>query len=334
MKNSQLIVLLFCLATLTTTTRAQKITGVGPVCITVSDMDRSIAFYTKVLSFRKLEEHEVYGQPYESLLGVFGLRIRIATLALGQQEIRLVDFLTAGGRPVPADARSNDLSFQHIAIVVSNMDSAYRQLRTFNVEHVSTGPQTLPASIPAAAGIRAFYFHDPDDHNLELIWFPEGKGDPRWQQHTGALFMGIDHTAIGIRSTDQSLAFFRDLLGLERKGDSWNKGTEQEHLNNVEGASLHITGLRSPAGPGVEFLEYLVPGPGKPYPADTRADDLWCWETILWTDDANLMYARLKENYTSGISGTPVTFSDKDAGFTRAFSVRDPDGHLFIIAEK
>jgi len=29
--------------------------------------------------------------------------------------------------------------------------------------------------IPAAKGIKAFHFHDPDDHNLELIFFSKGK---------------------------------------------------------------------------------------------------------------------------------------------------------------
>jgi hypothetical protein len=45
-------------------------------------------------------------------------------------------------------------------------------------------------------------------------------------------------------------------------GESFNYGTEQEHLNNVFGAMLHITSMRVPSGPGIEFLEYLTPGDG------------------------------------------------------------------------
>jgi hypothetical protein len=55
-------------------------------------------------------------------------------------------------------------------------------LRQHNIEHVSTGPQTIPATNLAAAGVKAFYFHDPDGHNLELIYFPKGKGQEKWQQ--------------------------------------------------------------------------------------------------------------------------------------------------------
>ena len=45
-------------------------------------------------------------------------------------------------------------------------------------------------------------------------------------------------------------------------GESDNYGIEQEHLNNVFGAHLRITALRSPSGIGVEFLEYLAPRDG------------------------------------------------------------------------
>src|SRR5690242_11825700 len=216
-------------------------TKVDAIGITVQDMDRALNFFTKILPFEKISEVEVAGMEYEKLKGVFGIRYRKARLRLGDQEIELTDFLTAGGRSIPEDSRSNDLWFQHIAIVVSNMDSAYARLRKFNVQHVSTSPQTLPKSIPAAEGIKAFYFRDPAGHNLELIYFPPGKGDPKWQNSNEKIFLGIDHTAIGISSTEKSKAFY-STLGINYKGESFNLGMEQEHLNNVKGARLHISG--------------------------------------------------------------------------------------------
>jgi len=61
---------------------------------------------------------------------------------------------------------------------------------------------------------------------LEVIYFPPGKGDSRWQEKTDKLFLGADHTAIGISNTDASLRFYRDLLGLRKAGESENFGTE------------------------------------------------------------------------------------------------------------
>jgi len=52
------------------------------------------------------------------------------------------------------------------------------------------------------------------------------------------------------------MRFYRDTLGLRAARESENYGTEQEHLNNVFGARLRITGLRATDGPGIELLEY------------------------------------------------------------------------------
>lgn len=310
-----------------------QIRKVDAIGITVSEMDRSVKFFSEVLDFKKVSDEEVFGSAYEELQGIFGLRMRVVRMQLGDEFIELTDYLTSGGRSIPEDARSNDLSFQHIAIVVSDMDEAYQHLRKYMVMHVSTGPQTIPASNVAAAGVKAFYFHDPDMHNLELIYFPKGKGQEKWQKPAGKLFLGIDHTAIGISNTDSSLGFYQDLLGIERKGDSWNMGMEQAHLNFVEGASLHITGLRATGGPGIEFLQYLQPGPGRPYPADSRADDIWHWQTTLITDNAARLYDQLTALGYKLVSKGLVNLQHKNGTNSKAFIIRDPDGHALLIRE-
>src|SRR5205807_3719633 len=230
--------------------RPALVDGVDAIGITVSDMDRAVDFYSKVLTFEKVSDTEVAGDNYEHLEGVFGLRMRTVRMRLGDESIELVEYLTPKGRPIPVDSRSNDRWFQHIAIIVSDMDKAYAWLRQNKVEHASSAPQRLPDWNKNAGGIRAFYFKDPDEHPLEILEFPEGKGDPKWHRGPDRLFLGIDHTAIAVSDTDTSLKFYRDLLGLRVAGESENYGTEQEHLNNVFGAHLRITALRAPTGPG------------------------------------------------------------------------------------
>src|SRR5262249_38002049 len=149
----------------------------------------------------------------------------------------------------------------------SDIDAAYARVRAAGATPTSPEPQTIPVTNAAAAGIRAFYFRDGEGHNLELIWYPPGKGDPRWQDARGRLFLGIDHTAIGVADTDRSVAFYRDLLGMEVKGGSLNEGIEQERLSGVPGARVRITGLRGAGGPGVQLLEYLAPAGRRPAPA-------------------------------------------------------------------
>src|SRR5436309_15516160 len=114
--------------------------AVESVGMTVSDMDRSVAFYS-ALTFQKISDTEVFGEQYEHLEGVFGARMRIVRMQLGNEFIDLSEYLAPRGRPIPVDSRSNDLWFQHIAIVVRNMDQAFEKLRALKVQFVSTGPQ-------------------------------------------------------------------------------------------------------------------------------------------------------------------------------------------------
>src|SRR5881296_4583217 len=307
--------------------------SVESVGMTVSDMNRSVAFYSE-LAFQKVSDVEVLGEQYEHLEGVFGARMRIVRMQLGNEYLDLTEYLTPRGRPIPVDSRSNDLWFQHIAIVVRDMDQAFAKLRELKVQFVSTGPQTLPASLPAAAGIKAFYFRDPDQHNLEIIYFPPGKGDPRWQEKTDKLFLGIDHTAIGISNTDAGLKFYRDLLGLRKAGESENFGTEQEHLNQVFGAHLQITGMRAASGAGIEFLEYLTPRDGRARPADVHANDIVHWQTMITTDDVDRMAKKLRDAHVHFVSSGVVAIPKDKVGYSKGALVSDPDGHCVLLIEK
>ncbi|HRI13054.1 MAG TPA: VOC family protein [Verrucomicrobiota bacterium] len=295
---------------------------VGPIVLSVGNLDQELAFYTNTLPFRLIGEEYSNGPELEKLTALPGADTRTATLQLGDERIQLTQFLGLAGRPIPADSRSFDHWFQHIAIVVSDMDRAYQVLRAHKVKHVSTAPQTLPAWNPNAGGIKAFYFRDPEDHVLEVIWFPVGKGDPKWQRarhaesETGAreLFLGIDHTAIVVSDTDRSLAFYRDSLGLRVVGGAENWGVEQEHLNQVFGVRLRITALRAERGPGLELLEYLTPPGGRSMPADARVNDLLAWRVRLTAD-------RL-----------PLPILDQRIGASANKSLaRDPDGHLLEL---
>jgi catechol 2,3-dioxygenase-like lactoylglutathione lyase family enzyme len=307
---------------------------VDAIGITVSDMDRAVDFYSRVLTFDKVSDTEVADENYEHLEGVFGLRMRVVRMRLGDEFIELTEYLAPKGRPIPVDSRSNDRWFQHIAIIVSDMDKAYARLRENKVEHASSGPQRLPDWNKNAAGISAFYFKDPDGHPVEVLQFPPDKGLEKWHRPTDKLFLGIDHTAIVVWDTDASLKFYRDLLGMHVAGESENWGTEQEHLNNVFGAHLRITALRGPSGPGIELLEYLAPRDGRPYPADEHANDIVHRQTALLTRDADGAARKLLAGRADFVSSGVVANQNKQLGFTKAFLVRDPDGHAIQLEEK
>jgi catechol 2,3-dioxygenase-like lactoylglutathione lyase family enzyme len=294
--------------------------SVDSIGVTVNDMDRALDFYTRVLSFARESEREIAGDDAERLYGVFGMRLRIATLRLGDERIELMQFLAPRGRPAPPDSKSNDHWFQHVAIIVSDMERAYAHLRAHDVEHASSGPQVLPAWNVSAGDIAAFYFRDPDGNHLEILQFPPGKGATRWQSKD-ALFLGIDHTAIVVSHTERSLAFYRDAFGFQIAGASENYGPEQERLNNVFGARLRITTLRAARGPGVELLEYLSPRTGRAMPVDTRANDDWHWQVNVGADVA-AADRRTREAGYHYVSPGPID---------QHLMIRDPDGHALLL---
>jgi catechol 2,3-dioxygenase-like lactoylglutathione lyase family enzyme len=291
--------------------------SIDRVELVVADMERSARFFCEVLEF------EIVADTADQNIGPSQDPTESATrqvdVRLGDEEIRLTQYLNEPGQPMPADSRANDRWFQHVAIIVADMDRAYEKLRRYKVRHASSAPQTLPDSIPNAAGIKAFYFRDPDGHFLEILQFPPDKGDAKWhRQDQGRLFLGIDHTAIVVADTEASLRFYRDVLGFRIAGTSENLGFEQEHLNGVFGAHLRITALRAPSGMGIELLEYLSPTDGRALTIEIRPNDINCWQIHVRSD-------RLPDSAISASSARAQTHPLPS-------SMRlDPDGHALRI---
>ncbi len=322
------------LGSLATAADQPLVTAIDAVGMTVSDMDRALDFYSTVLTFEKISDVEVWGEGYDRLQGVFGLRMRVVRMRLGDESLELTEYLTPKGREIPKDSRSHDRWFQHIAIIVSDMDRAYQWLRRHKVQHASPAPQRLPDWNANAGGIRAFYCKDPDGHSLEILQFPPGKGLPKWHERTDRMFLGIDHTAIVVSDTEASLRFYRDMLGLRVVGESENYGGEQERLNNVFGARLRITALRAGSGPGIEFLEYLTPRDGRPMPVDARANDEFHWQITLETSDVEAATERLRSVRAVLVSPGSVEMGGRALGFDKGVLVRGPDGHALQIIQR
>ena len=309
--------------------------AVESIGMTVSDMDRSVAFYSDVLAFKPISDVEVDGPEYDQLWGIFGVRARVVRMQLGKQQLELIEFLAPPDvRPIPVPSYSHDLWFQHFAIIVRDMEAAWAQLRKHHVRQISPRPQTIPISNPAAAGIKAIKFRDPDGHNLELLWFPEGKGNSVWHEPSRDLFLGIDHTAMTVRSTENSTKFYRDLLGMTVAGGTLNMGTTQQYLDSLPGARTRVTGLAPRVGPpGLEFLEYELPTAGRPFPTDSHPTDLWHWQTTLVVPDVEAAAAQV-QGIGQMISSGVVTLPDKLLGFGQGFLVRDPDGHVMQLVSQ
>jgi catechol 2,3-dioxygenase-like lactoylglutathione lyase family enzyme len=314
----------------------QRIKMIG---FTVADVDRESDFFIKVLQFEKIADFRVVGSEFGKMEGVFNANMRIVHLKLGDQIVELTQYVSPPtGRPIPVPSYSNDAWFEHMAIVVSDMDAAYRILQENNVRQISAYPITIPQTNPGAAGIKALKFHDPEGHDLELLYYPPGKGEPSFHEPTGKLFLGLSHTAMTVGSTEKGLTFYRDLLGLEVGGVTFNNGATQEVLDNLFNDTCRVTAIVAVSvPPHIEFLEYKTPPGGRPMPADTKANDLWHWQTSLVTKDIQAVSDRMREAGVQFITPDVVSIprdAQAELGFKKALMVRDPSGHAIRLIEE
>ena len=239
----------------------------------VADLARAEAFYRDAVGFRRVDA-PASNPAAAAILGLPGMQQVV--MRLGAQEIALVQ-TNPPGQPYPEGSHSNDLWFQHLAIVVDDMDAAYRLVAAAQPDPITLGgPQILP---PRNGRVAAFKFRDPDGHPLELLHFPPGQLPAEWHGATPGPFLGIDHSAISISSARRSLNFYR-ALGFTVQTRSLNEGAPQSRLDDIPDARVHITGLRLPRtpSPGLELLRYDPPGrPRPPVPPTALLTD---WITL------------------------------------------------------
>jgi catechol 2,3-dioxygenase-like lactoylglutathione lyase family enzyme len=231
--------------------RARRIAGFG---LTSPDAGRLTEFYTTAFGARHVSSERLTGARFERQMGVRG-GARRDTLQLGCEAVDIVQFDTPG-RPFPRPLFPGDTAFQHFALVVSDMELALAQLLgTPGWTPISSGgPQQLPQR---SGGVTAFKFQDPDGHPLELLAFPAHAVPPYWKKRLGyGIFLGIDHSAISVRDTAISTAFYQ-ALGFTVTAATFNYGVEQAHLDGVPSPEVDITALSLIAPtPHLELLCY------------------------------------------------------------------------------
>jgi catechol 2,3-dioxygenase-like lactoylglutathione lyase family enzyme len=307
-----------------------RVTRVGCPSMSTASLDRAVTFYTKVLGFQLLKMEDSSSSARLAPGTSAETKAKTAKLSLGDECLDITEYSSPRGKPFAEDSRANDFWFEHIAIVVSNMNEAYGRVKAAHAAFVSNVPQTLPAWNKDAAGISAFYFRDPDGHYLEFIHFPPGKGQPKWQLPSTRTFLGIDHTAIAVSDTRRSIAFYRDMLHFRVAGSSENYGEEQEHLSGVFNAHVLITSLRTGSGIGIELLDYVTPSSGRPIPANLRVPDVSCWQIPLVVESGRVSVNDIDELRNRQWIKLPA----RDGPVREAAWIKDPDGHLLQLIRR
>lgn len=305
------------------------VTQLARVVITVADLPQSASFFRDALGLDTGPERKVSDPAWMILLGLpTEIKARIVSVTLGNEVIKLIAFDPQGasmGAPYPTPRASNDPWFQHVALVAGDMEAVWKRLEAVKPETITDGaPVLLP---PNTGSVTAFKFRDPEGHPLELISFPNGVGDPRWQQGSSGI-RGYDHTAIAVTDLERSVSFYTELLGFHMGGRSLNEGPEQDRLDGLERTHVDVVALQpalSPT-PHVELLHYRTP-PGRTPAAPFPANDIASVRQVHKVDDLEGLTARLERGGADFVSPGIVTLKTGGKGV----SLRDPDGHMIVL---
>lgn len=138
------------------------LTSINHTAISVSDMERSLAFYRDVLGMKVAMDVEAKTEKLGLIVGLPGARTRIVMLEAGNQRIELFQYREPLGKPMEDGRRQCDNGLTHIAFNITDMDALCQKLREEGVRFYSE-PQVLGGEM------KVVYFKDPDGVTLELM---------------------------------------------------------------------------------------------------------------------------------------------------------------------
>lgn len=262
----------------------QTLQAIAGFALVTADLTRLVQFYRDVLGFASHGADTPIDNGEMALLGLSGPGRR-QMLSLGDQTL-WIDQFEQPGRPYSGDSNAASLWFQHLALVVEDIHSAYGRLR--GIAPISQeGPQLLPSS---SGGAQAFKFRDPDGHPLELLQFPGGGTPGAWRNRRrldGQIGLGIDHSAISVADAGASAAFYQ-ALGLGAGERTLNEGPAQQRLDGLPGVEVEVVTMKPQSGvPHLELLGYRTPE-SQAGPA-LRANDVAATRIVWLGQEARLI---------------------------------------------
>jgi glyoxylase I family protein len=132
------------------------------ICIGVSDIEASVAFYTAVLGMDVVFDVELSGAGLDSVTGGAAQQGRMIGGLIGGA---MVELLSLGA--VPGSPSGPHLGYTNMSFRVDDLDATYDTLRRHHPDVRSEPPVDI-------GGVRMFFIYDPDGTPIELLELPGG----------------------------------------------------------------------------------------------------------------------------------------------------------------
>jgi glyoxylase I family protein len=133
--------------------------------ITVTNLERSVAFWQDVLGFELSHRAHHTGDLASEVTGVPGAEISIAVLKAYGHKIELLEYVAPADRK-HVRLRPCDVGSVHVAFTVDNLDAALNAIAASGWKAAGK-PQILKRG--PNAGKRVVYVRDPDGTTIEFM---------------------------------------------------------------------------------------------------------------------------------------------------------------------
>lgn len=143
---------------------------IAHVGLTVSNLERSLAFYENLLGLTYKGQMVMEGEATDTLFGMKDCKVKVAYLngseLLHTPPVELLEFVSAPTYPLKN--RLDQICIAELCFYVDYIDLVYEKLKAQGVEFLST-PQYFDLTAQGFGKSKAVYFKDPDGIILELI---------------------------------------------------------------------------------------------------------------------------------------------------------------------
>jgi lactoylglutathione lyase len=146
-----------------------KIIGADHTSYTISDLDRSLAFYQNVLGLELLWQRDIDNPYFCEIIGFPNCFVRAAHLRIpgSEHHIELLQYMQPAGEK--ADVRTMNVGSSHISLVVEDLPAAYAELKKAGVVFRSPPVEITTGANQGGWGV---YLLDPDGITVELFQRP------------------------------------------------------------------------------------------------------------------------------------------------------------------
>lgn len=294
-----------------------SVKGLHHAAITVSDIDATVAFYSKAVPYRVVRRFKIKGSAFPAaLLSKRHREVEIALVAMPTGFIQLMDF-DPGVATAPNERPVIGPGYTHICFQSPSNHPAIKRFMAAGLNVISRFGKPDGVDI-GGYGVRYAYGRDPDGIMIENESVDRPKrAEAAW----------VTHIATVVHDRDGMLAFYTGLLGRQP-----HRTIEQENrprLDDVAGIdNLAIKGGWFNVG-NMEIEVWNYVRPETPAPSgDRKVDEIGYNSLALEVTDVGVERARLTRLGVR-LAGKPVSI-----GGWRVQYAYDPEGNLFSVMER